>query len=399
MIVAEFGRRNLLDDESLIEVHEQVVEKLKEDQTLAIFYRPDRSYVVLRFKNHENIFVQEERWKLCADTQMGSVLATADCKFIVQLDCGAFVRRTSFKEWSVVDKRNESWQLIWCHPRWKEWMIGARQQEHLTDPERQQASEYALNELHECFVNQDIDNHSAFIDWRSMRGRGRRSWLQPLAVMSDKDERIVLYYLQYHAVMTKKLLTRRTEEPEYASVVVKWNKKPDGLTFQLLRYNGFLLKLTNPPWKEHAIAVFEDNIALAIAEEQRVEKAKIEERRLAKPLHPIVRQANELIKNAWFEEQHEKFLSDYVDEDDLLWTDYKEDLKFPSGLWPSWIEDIAGYVIEKDIDINGWTLEKLLEEARKYGYDGNANEAEYYNDIKGMVISYTPAVAGEEDYE
>jgi hypothetical protein len=394
MIVDEFGRRNLLDDESLIEVHKQVAEKLKEDQTLAIFYRPDRSYVVLRFKNHENIFVQEERWKLCADTQMGSVLATADCKFIVQLDCGAFVRRTSFKEWSVVDKRHESWQLVWGHPRWKEWVVGARQQEHLTDPEKQQASEYVLNALHECFINQNVDEHSPFIDWRSTRGR--RSWLRPLAVISDK-EKVILYYLQYHAAITKRLLTKRTENPEYASVVVQWDRNQDGLTFQILGYRGFLLNLTNPPWKEHAIAIFEDNIASAVTEESKVKKAKIEERRLSKPIHAIVRQANELIKNAWLEDQHKKFLNDYVDEDDLLWVDYKESLDFPGGTYPSWIEDIAGHVIERGININGWTLEKLLEEARKYGYSNDADKVKYYNDVKGMIIDYTPAENGEDD--
>lgn len=390
MIVAEFGRRKLLNDETLTEAHEQAVGKLCDDKTLAIFYRPDRSYVVLRYENAENVWVKEEIWKLCADTQLGSVLASTDGTNIIHFDCGVFVRMASAKEWTVVDKRHESWQLVWNHTRWSEWLIGARPQEHLTDMERKQAAEYALAELEKPITP---DDYSVFTDWR--RKDGRRIWMKPLAVTVEQKERLTLYFLQYHAALTKKLLTKRVEGPEYSTVNIRWWKK-DGLNFKLSCCSGRSVDLNNPQWKNNAFIVFEDNIALAAAEESKVEKVRKEKRRLIRPLRTIENEVYEVIKAIWYEEQHAKFLEEYVDDDGELWEDYKEDLKVPSNLWPSWIKTISEYVIERGININGWTIDKLLSAACTYGCE-LTSEIEYYEKIKEIVVEYTPVVSDDDD--
>ena len=399
MIVSEFGRRKLLDNEALIEAHEEAVTKLCDDKALVIFYRSDRSYTVLRCENNENVYVCEENWKLCADAQLGIVLATTNGENIVPFDCGVFVRRTSVKEWVVVDKRHESWQLVWSHPRWKEWLVGARPQEHLTDAERADVISLALSELeHEANNVPKQDDQSKFLDWQ--RKKGRRPWLKPLAVITHKNERIVLYYLRYRAALTKKLLTGHVDGPEYAVIDVRWEKKADELKFKLSECRGISLELSNPPWQQHnAIAIYEENVALAAAEEQKVEKAKKAERRLSRPIHAIEQKAYEAIKAAWIEEQRAKFLEEYVDDDGELWEDHKEDLKPSSDLWPRWIETVASYVIERGIDINGWTLEKLLVQANYYGYSGKTAEFDYYEQIKGMIIEYMPAVGDEDEEE
>ena len=395
MIVAEFGRRKMLDNEALTEAHAAAAVELCSENTIAIFYRPDRSYTVLRWENSENVFVREEIWKLYADAQLGPVLSTISGAYIVRFDCGVFVRRTSVKNWSVVDKRHESWQLVWSHPRWSEWAIGARPQEHLTDAERKQAADYGLAELADMVAN--MYEWSEFLD--SRREHGRRPWLKPLAIAADpKDESVYLYYLQYHASITKKLMTGRIESPEHAAVRIKWEKKQDGLHFKLSSCRCHNLKLDNLPWQNQTvIADFKENISLFTAEEQKAEKAKKKERLMRKPIHAIEQKAHEIIKAAWYEEQHAKFLEDYVDDDGDLWEDHKEDLSAPSNLWPRWIETMVEYVIERGIDINGWTISKLHLHANMYGCGIKTEEIDCYDKIKEMVIKYVPAGEDEDD--
>ena len=395
MIVAEFGRRMSLDNEALVEAHEQAVEKLCDDRTLAIFYRPDRSYAVLRCENSENVWVQEEIWRLCADAQLGITLATTDGENIIRFDCGVFVRRTSLKEWTVVDKRHESWQLVWNNPRWNGWLIGARPQEHLTDTERKQAADFALAELADMVAN--MHEWSEFLDGR--RDRDRKPWLKPAALVADpEDESVCLYYLQYHASITKRFITSRTESPECAYVRVRWEKKQDGLRFKLSGCRGIALKLDNLPWKNKTIiTVFEENIAAFAAEDQKAEKAKKKERLMMKPIRAIEQKAYELIKAAWYEEQRIKFLEDYVDDDGELWEDHKEDLTVPHDLWPRWIESLAGYVVERGIDINGWTINKLYVQANQYGCSVKVDEIKFYDKVKAMEVEYIPATEDDED--
>ncbi|MFA5766524.1 MAG: hypothetical protein WC919_01195 [Candidatus Paceibacterota bacterium] len=395
MIVAEFGRRKLLDNDALTEAHEQAVEKLLDDRTLAVFYRPDKSYAVLRCENSENVWIREEIWKLCADTQLGSVLASTNGENIIRFDCGVFVRRASMKEWTVVDKRHESWQLVWSHTRWNEWLIGARSQEHLTDAERKQAADYALAELADVAANPP--EWSEFLDGR--REHGRRPWLKPLAVTADpKDESVCLYYLQYHASMTKKLMTGRVESPECATIRVRWEKKQDELHFRLSGCRGIAMKSDDLVWRNQTVVtIFEDSITSFVAEEQKAEKAKKKERLMRRPIHAIEQKAYELIRAAWYEEQRTKFLEDYVDDDGDLWEDHKEDLSVPSNLWPRWIENMVGYVIERGVDINGWTINKLYYHANQYGCSVKVEEIEYYEKVKDMEVEYVPATEDDDD--
>jgi len=395
MIVAEFGRRKSLDNEALVEAHEQAVEKLRDDRTLAIFYRPDRSYAVLRYENTENVWVQEEVWRLCADAQLGITLATTNGENIIRFDCGVFVRRTSLKEWTVVDKRHESWQLVWSHQRWSEWLVGARPQEHLTDAERKQAADYALAELADMVAN--MHEWSEFLDGR--RDRDRKPWLKPVAITADpKDESVGLYYLQYHASITRRFITGRTESPDCAIVRVRWEKKQDELHFKLSGCRNVTLKPDNLPWNSQTvIATFEENIAAFMAEDQKAEKAKKKERLMMKPIRAIEQKAYELIKAAWYEAQRIKFLEDYVDDDGELWEDHKEDLSVPHDLWPRWIETVIGYVVERSIDINGWTINKLHYHANQYGCSVKTEEIEYYDKVKDMEVEYVPATEEDDD--
>jgi hypothetical protein len=393
MIVAEFGRRKLLDNEALTEAHEQAIEKLQDDKTLAIFYKSDRSYIVLRYENNENIWVREEVWKLCADTQLGSVLASTNGENIIQFDCGVFVRMISVKEWIVVDKRYESWQLVWSNPRWAEWIIGVRPSEHLTDAERKLASDYALTQL----ANNGVENkRSPFVSY----GReNRKSWLQPLAITADpKNDDIYLYYLQYHALMTKKLMTGHIEGPECSKIHIRWEKKQGDIVFELSSCRGIALNPNNLSWRNQTvITIFEDNIALFIKEEQKAEKEKKKARLMQLPIHAITQKVYELIKIAWYEEQHAKFLEDYVDDDCELWEDHKEDLSVPSNLWPRWVETIAGYVVERGVDINGWTISKLCHHANLFGYGGIIEKFDYFEKIKEMEIEYIPATSEDDE--
>jgi hypothetical protein len=79
-----------------------------------------------------------------------------------------------------------------------------------------------------------------------------------------------------------------------------------------------------------------------------------------------------------------------------LWEDHKEDLSVPHDLWPRWIETVIGYVIERGIDINGWTINKLHHHANQYGCSVKTEEIKYYEKVKDMEIEYV-LDEGDED--
>jgi hypothetical protein len=395
MIVSEYGRRRTLYDDNLADAHNHAAEKLGDEKTLAIFYRPDRSYTVLRFENDENIYVREEVWRLYADASLSSVLATTDGQNIIHFDCGVFVRLISSKDWTVVDIRHQSWQLVCAHNRWNEWNIGARPQEHLTDAERKQAAEFILAKLEMERTKKPDADKSIFLDWRHKKGY--RKWLQPLAVVSDSKERIYLYYLLYHGAASKWFMTGDTHSPEYARISIIWKKKGDEFKFRIAGYSGVCIDMKNPPWVTYkAIVTFENNIAAAITEEDRAKAVEKKQRRYSRPIHAIEQAITNAKKVAWYEEQHVKFLDDYVDEDDVLWEGYKEDLKVPD-LWPRWIDNAAGYLIERNINFDGLTIEQFLVEAKKCGYDGTAEDDDYFEAIKSITIRYQPVSEDEDE--
>jgi hypothetical protein len=375
MIVGEFGRRKNLNGE--IEENDAIVKQLRDDTTLAIFYRKNKEYTVYRWLNNENIFVQEELW------------TKRD-----RLEC------VSTKPWQTVDKRHQSWRLLWRHERWATWGIGARSQEHLTDPECEAATDYAVGQLTEDLLG-----------WRGKEKKkeGYKSWLKPLAVVVTNNEAVYLYYLQYHAIIPKKrLLTHHLQETEYGMIKIVWEKKSGIVNFKTGDTHAVCFHVDNPPWSQkykgsldigrkfrRVIRLFPNNIDAAKNESEKVDLAKKKIQRLKRPIYKVQRFVFEKLVKIWYEEQRKKFVEEYVDEDGELWEYHKEDLTKPS-LWPHWLEHVLDYLIENNINFDGLTIENMVTQANKLGLEWQKDCPEY-EPIKDLVIQLPQIDNTDED--
>jgi hypothetical protein len=375
MIVAEFGKRKSLEDThaALVQSHEKAVMQLCTDNALAIFIKNDKEYVVYRWHNDENIFVCEQIWN-----RWGMEEPNRPCSCLLQ------------KSWQTVDKRHESWKLLWKHERWDSWAIGARPQEHLTDPERAEGIQYLLR-----LLRQDKKK-------LAHRHKDRKPWMLPLAVVLDKEENVRLYYAACHAYINREaLLTDKVQDVEYGRLKLGWQKKEGKITFTLATENLITMDLQSPPWKVATkweevltpIELYEDNIQAALNEIVEVEEAEKLQDELEQPLRGIMHRVRDALKAVWYEEEHKKFLEDYIDDEDgSLWADFKEELHVPNDvLWPYWIEYIAAPLVERGIDINGWTLEKVLLTSKVQLREDHVTQ---YESVKDFVIEYSKEEAG-----
>lgn len=353
MIVSEFGRRHELERQQreLAGQQQLVAKGLLEDapQTLAIFHRGSKDYVVYHWENNEDVFVREEHWK--EGDELVCVKSVA---------------------WKTVDARYQSWQLVWQHERWSGWIIGARALEHLTDEEREDAIEIALIALRSR-------DKEALLSWNEKERKGL--WLAPLAAVLADDSKVYVYYLKFHAQLPKKnLFSNDIEGPSVGEVQVQWTKKRTGISYQLSnRSSTFICKNfgEKTPWASKQILfAFDKNIQAAQLE---LDRAAVLEQQLEEMLGSVEAvecQVFDRAKELWYAAQHQAFLEEYLnDEGGTLWEDYKEELSAPQ-LWPYWVKGAAGRLVERGDTIDGLTVREMLKRAKRYGFDFSGDRCE-----------------------
>lgn len=391
MIVGEFGRRQQLqfDGEDYADMHKMVVEEFTVSECcLAVFYRRNMEYTVYRWHNNENVFVREETWKL-----KNGKLTLLDGT-----------------DWTIVDKRHESWQLLYANDKWTGWGIGARVQDHLTDPERENIVQQVANKLRGA-------EYSGW-DKERLRKEGHKVWKVPLAaVIARTDEqghKLYLYYATHHSVIPKFILSGFMEGPQFGRVAIWWEKKAgQSPTFKCGDIAIISMSTKKAPWHNGDVGVkssrnfalvhqedglliksWPENIAAVAKEEEAIAEVHERKEKLGYPVSHAVAQVWKLVKAMWLEKEHEKFLEEYVDDEDgTLWEDAKGDIKKPSGLYVSWFDRALDYLAERGINPNGWTIQQIVDEATKYGYKHDERHDEslvYYDEIKDRTIEYNP---------
>ena len=414
MIVPEHRRRMALSEakDQADSVNAVITKRLATDNTLAIFQKKKQEYVAYRFHNDDNIFVQEEVWKWHACTSQ-----------LQQLSC---------KPWKTVDKRHESWELLLYDSRWKEWEIGARVNDYLTDDEREAAVEYGLDCLKkarqglrksETWRNKNLPNVVRnFLEvWHYRDGK---RWLVPL-VVTGSDEGIHLYFAFAHCLIPKFLLTSEIEDPDMGMVTILWDKKRKGdIEFSMSDHEQICATTTSPPWApdyeyhygnpQKILREFPKNIQIMRTEEEKVYALKEQARDIEGPLENFASKLQSQLKAEWFEEQRKKFLDEYEDEDGTFWEEYKVDLDVPYGkLYPSWFVSAACVVVEEGIDIEGWTIGKVVKEAEKRGFNWGArvsrqqrskrrrrdvgSELSHFDELKDIIIKLTDEPEERDD--
>lgn len=370
MIVTEFNKRILVEKSANEDTHSNKMlldSVMKNDNLLAVFKRPDGDYTVYYFYNDENVFVKEERWSKKAA--------------IIEI-----------KPWQTVDKRHETWHMIWAHERWASWKIGARIADHVTDLEGKEALEMVLASLRNC-------------DEKLVDEEAGRLWMSPISAEINKDgNAITVFFVGRHAIIPKKnILTNSVRKPTLRSVEVKIAKKSTGVQYKLGSVRH--LEICKSMFKKKAkdilevirkdnqwmtgggriIKTFEDNIKLFYNECEAAATAEAIAEKMREPTYLICDQAHEAIIDNWYVEQKKKFDEEYIDDDEgTMWMDYKDDLTVPSATWPSWVYRAAEYVVERGFNVNGMTIEKMVDRAKKFGYKEKENSE--YSQVKDLVI-------------
>jgi hypothetical protein len=336
MIVSEFGMREKLNQQTA-KTNTKIVDELIGDSnnTLAIWSRTNNEYIVFRWKNTENIYIREELWKLVRN----------ELKFIKAND------------WSVVDKRYLSWNLLYHHIRWDNWKIGIRENDYLTDPEIQAKLEFGLKDLTKPLI----------------------------AVVSDN--KLLIYHTTKGAIIPKKnILTGEIEYPELAYVEISHEKKKTGITYtkekdQKIDLHSFFEKRESIRWpwdsgykyrqkNEKSIYRNDSNIAYYLAEEKRMDDFKVKRNELAETYEPFLDQINEFMENRFFEEKRIEFFEQFNDNE--LW-EIEKKKKWESAAYQEhlrWLEEPLKYLVQQGIEVHGLTVRKMTEKAEKCGWKG-----------------------------
>lgn len=377
MIVGEYGRRKKLyeQQEDRAVIHEEVCKLLHardSESLLAIFHRRDNLYVALHSHNDENVFVREEHWRI-----RGS-----DSELI----------RDENKEWRIIDSRNQSWKLLWKHDRLDSWKIGARPENYLTDPEKEQ------------WIQATIDAVNNVRKERKKKGSGA-PWNLPILVVSGgryhSDKNMCAYFASHHALLPdeKHLLTSRCEAPHVKYVAVGWKKSANG-TVEFgkgdLRDPTHFHSRRKFPWDKDYEDTFGDksdcihgrpviwrndeNQAL-LKEEMRLYHDAMERRKkLGGPLSSLTEQLQKVLKDQWLQRKQKEYLEEYVEIDEELfeeWLNKNRGHRDGPG-WPNWIAVAAGYLVECGEEVNGKTVEHVMERAIELGF--NKMKEEWYED-------------------
>lgn len=351
MIVAEFARRKELASE-VLELQD-VVDQLKVDETVAIWHSKKNEFVVFNYENDENIFLKKTTWK--------------------QTSTGLVVQ--SIKEWQVAETRHLSWNLLYQHPRWKEWNVDARLVNHLTDPERAAALEFALKKIG---GSQPASRRNK---------KESESWGLPLYWNLQIDGSLCLFYAITHAVETE-LLTERLYYPDVGYIKITFEKNSKEVKFFVER-SGISFSPSDPPWVENyrgalqegknrikGLKSFDENIEMLMDEFRHIAKLHKQRENIRRPYRDFEQQLHKVELEKFYEAKRLEFLEEFNDEE--LWLAEKKKIREPH-CWPSWLETPFDYIYQNNHVVQGKSVKEVIELARSFGYNPNKDRDDILN--------------------
>lgn len=360
MIVAEFGIRERREAERAILAlrHENVVAEVKRHaDPVLVAHKSKNKYVALIPHNDENIWVREQTWTLNRTT--GAIYMNDE------------------KEWKLVDKRHERWEIVYKIDRWDTWAIGLRPSSVLTDPEIEELIDRAL-EIKRARVEEEINDIGQFRRRRSWpnydsRNRKRAQRFLPIAGgISDKGT-IKIWFSDQGPILPKtRLFSRSPRDPIVQEAQVDWEKKQNGIECYV-RGDG---TIHGYPWgnvvedKRYYCPIyrlfrqFDDNAAQVHAE--RIQAQELEARRdaMCDSVDYVGEEAAKYARQKQEQAYFAEFLADHGDPE--LWEDHKKTLKF-EGIWTYQIEIACCLLLERQIEIVGLTIGEVIDRALPLG--------------------------------
>ncbi len=379
MIVKEFGDRHELAQTIETEKanDQRMVEIIRSQRAdcLAIFRHPEGHYVVFRWHNDDPHFVCEEKWYANPGV------------------C------TEASDWKIPGSYHMSWLSLWQHERWTEWRVNIREDEVLTDVEKDQAVNYGIQRLKsESFIPEKM--------------KGRRVWLAPLAAKWAPDKKaVMLYYVSTHSVIPKKkLLTSPAFPPCLGTLQIHWKREKGQLVFYdqynrlyERRWTGedqFRIDPEHAPWGSNferaaragkatgkVLKMFPVTIARVEEENAAFEVFEKLGEELGAPAEAATRQISKILSAQWYTAQKAEFDEEYEDFDGLLWEAHKEKIKEKKpSYWFGWLNKAIEHLLDANQGFVGLTVADVVTKAKKYGYEPNERYKEDLAAVKDIVF-------------
>lgn len=364
MILDEFGHRQ--KQESVRQKVESVKESIiaiigaQNPAPVLIAHKSDNKYVAYVPHNQKNIWVIEQLWTYNRTT-------------------GVIGLKES-KEWKLVDKRHERWEIIYKHTRWDSWLINPPMGDVLTDPELQQIVVNASNKIKSRLDKRTQDNlDRTDSDWPDYREKAKKAVydrFMPLCFYYNDDFELTFWYSDVSAIIpSEKVISSESHPPSVARMKVGWKRTKDGVDMGYLGDEShYCYSPDSPPWfkdyfdKEVSYTIvqkWDDNISL-LADEFKLHgrhKELVRElRHMYDYVEPLVAQK---MKDTILAKVRKEFDDEFGDPE--LWQDHLEGLKlrYPS---PAHLESALNFMAERHINVVGWTLGQLYEKVAEMGF-------------------------------
>lgn len=302
---------------------------------MLVAYKGDGVYIVFLPENDRNVFVSEIHWK----------------------DGETLDRR----DWTVIDARLQSWLTLWESPRMINWPKNIRREKYLSDPEIQSLAPLALEKLKTYG-----DREGRSLVYITLTGRDRTV----AAYLSDCDS--------------------KDGGPHTTHLDFVWNRSKSGVIELSSNRYEYIVRADEDPWnKDKRILWKHEARALALSAAQDAHMAESEESRdrneeVSWLTHQVYQEQIRMKK----ENARKAYKAEYGDDDTFdeehKSTRWEDDIRYSQR-----IRRAAYLVLEHGMNVAGWTVEKLFEEARKLGFRFDKKEDEssdLENEKRGLPL-------------
>jgi len=303
-----------------------------------IAHKSDNKYVAYVPHNDSNVWVIEQTW-------------------VHNRQTGDITMKDS-KDWKVVDKRHERWEIIYKHDRWHTWEILPRMSEILTDPEIAHVVELGIDRVRD------------YQERTKLKRNNDRIRFIPLYVVRDGFNINLWYSSKKPHLPVSNIITNKYSYPEISRVCFKWKRTKDGVSQHLsdIRQYGLgdiieHLNLLQHDESKCVIKMWEENVNTIRCEYDIVKDhiQLIDE--LSDRCYDVITDLIQTVRSQKIIDARVKFDADYGDPE--LWDDYFKSLKIDNQyLFNSHaFRGLLYQFVERSIDIDGWTVQQVYDKA------------------------------------
>jgi len=375
MIVAEYGQRRQRESDckEMAGDHASLIEAVRREypEVVLIAHKKGTSFVALVPHNEENLYVRE------------IVISYTPGERVAQL-----LHHWELSEWQLVERKQVlSWNILYQAPRWAEWKLDARENEHLTGPEEEkliwEAETVVMEHLSATYPKERRETDE--FAWPPSGDFGRKieqdNVHRDLVCICRTDDGRYHYWVRVARLKVPDLLLSGDwTDVRLHKVVITWNKKHGVVSFRNTWQGGMYQPHTGKEvagyWEGNKVLFLDERVLESIFDDLHV-RAQAHE--TLSNLNALVRLATETAKAAMsailLEKEKARFLAEYWYEE--LWEDHRKTIKRDvlTPPHPTVVESAAVYLVEhhwrkhhEPVEIKGKTFAALFHMAEALGW-------------------------------